>query len=251
VMNRILLTWQSRRPTSKFQVQLFALRSMAVLALALTSYAGISLSGASAARFQNLGFEAADISVGNVAMIYDWSDTGGNPLNVFYENYANIICLHGCSTLVDADTSFGGPIEGNQSLFLFGGVETRLDPNGGSSFVELNTSISQVGDVPFDAVSLSILSTGPVTLSMDGSNVEFFEDVFTVNGVTRFMGDISAFTATEVELTITAHSTMLDSIGFSSTALNNPEPATLMALFSAIPILLLRSGRRRIRPQSQ
>jgi len=125
-------------------------------------------------------------------------------------------------------------MDGSYSLLLFGRVETPFDHDGndGTSLVELDSSISQAGGVAIYAVSLSILSTGPVILSMNGSDVPLFPNGAEY-GHLRFMGDISAFTRTTVEVTITTHSTILDYNAFSSTAINNPEPATLMTLLSA------------------
>jgi len=136
-------------------------------------------------------------------------------------------------TIIDANSGFAVPLQGNYSVFLFGA------PDG-------PTVLSQTGLVPSFAKSMDVdLAYSGVPLlvvAMNGQTIPLIP-IATFPNYTQYAGDISAFADQEVLLSFTElppsgtppSIVELDDIQFSTSPI--PEPSTL-ALAAAGALLL-------------
>ncbi len=188
-----------------------------------------------ATPFHNLGFESAviDTPVNNEVPSSDaipfWNIYSYDPGKVPYDM---ISAGSYCVSIHDGKGNVGvndfNPLQGQYSLLL----QTQFGPT------NIDAWISQVGDIPSGANSISFLSDTPAipTVSLNGIviPVALQSSGPAVNGgrpVDTYIGDIRGFSGqqnVELKFESTAFNT-LDNIRFSSTIV--PEP-TALALFA-------------------
>lgn len=207
---------------------------------------------ASAAPFQNLGFDNANTN--NVSqfgpygpaneMLPSWQLFLGANSEPFVG--LNVVAAGpGYSTLESPINPMGFPVDGLYSLAL---IPLYLGPD--PSLFRPYTLI-QNGDVPPGSLSVRFVNYGvPVDLYVNGSLVPLLYDYGPVvpdpnARLANVSGDISAFAGQNVELkfvttftTTTAYVNGLDNISFSAI----PEPAIMAPL--ALGALLLFTARR-------
>lgn len=216
---------------------------------------------ASAAPFQNLGFDNANTN--NVTprnppdrdffgpaseVVPGWQLL----LGTSQESEVGLNALlpgPGYSSIMTSDNQLGRPVVGLYSLSLipfYGGA----DPSQFRPY-----TLIQNGDIPLGSLSMRFINYGaPVDLYVNGSLVPLFYDYGAVvpdpnARLANVSGDISAFAGQNVELrlvtlfrTTGAYVSGLDSISFSAI----PEPSAVVLL--TLGVLLLFAARR-VRPR--
>jgi hypothetical protein len=226
---------------------------------AVLVYGGIR--AASAAPFQNLGFESAIIGTpvdfqlpASQALPY-WANNNYHP---GYVGYDDVALAAVAVTINDNLSPYSKPLQGNYSIFLQDGTD-------GTSLFD--AYIAQTGDVPSNAHSLMFSTdmasyVSRLEVSLNGVAMPFtlYSTDGTVNSywgpVKTYIGDISSFAGLEdVELRFTLKSQYplnwsdlgaidLDAIEFSSIVV--PEPSSLVLLaVGAIGLLAYARRKRR------
>lgn len=197
--------------------------------------------------FTNLGFEEAT-SVpdpgGPGIQLLDWSTAvpgwghsmGADTSVVYYGG------THVGQTqwflLVDGATMPGGPLAGAYSLQFASGYS-----NFGSS-TWVNAYVSQTGSVPTDAKSVTLLATGPLGITINGTDVPLVSLGGSAYGI-----DISPYAGLAVELKFINTSSeffkpvTLDSVAFSTSPV--PELPVWLMLGPASVLFALRGRERR------
>lgn len=189
---------------------------------------------AHSAPFANLDFEDA---VPNVDVLPNWDSTG------MLVNFNNVCLGSACVTV--SETS----IEGNYSVFLQGGTSTRT-----GDLPLIGAFISQTGDVPASAKSITLLSLLPdspfspiisyesLQVSLGGSDIPLVPLEVT-GDVIKLGGNIEAFAGDNTELIISTITPELggdelwawvDDIQFSDQRI--PEPGSMLLLLGAVSV---------------
>lgn len=197
----------------------------------------IGATTARSAPFTNLNFEDA-VLPGD--LLPGWDSTG------MLVNLNNVCLGSACVTL--SETS----IEGDYSVFLQGGTSTRT-----GDLPLVGAFISQTGDVPVSAKSITLLSLLPdspfspiisyenLQVSLGGSDVPLVPLEVTGN-VIKLGGHIEAFAGDNTELVISTLTpelggdelwAWLDDIQFSDQRV--PEPSSLLLLLGVATVWAL------------
>jgi hypothetical protein len=204
--------------------------------------------------FHNLDFEWAVIGTpvyyelpASEALPY-WTNNNGHAGYVVYDTLAldsNCISIHDGYGGVPRDFN---PLQGQYTVMLQTSSEYTSPP-----FIK--AWISQIGDIPSDARSITFLSDRSCpTLSLNGTAIvtsvynvgPIINQLYGAGPVTTFIGDIRAFSGQhDVELRFESTSlSTLDAITFST--LMVPEPSTFILLgIGAISLFGFAWWRRR------
>jgi hypothetical protein len=194
--------------------------------------------------FVNLDFEAAGTNTILPNAVYlSWSNAAPSWQ---YATVSSPFVYHGAVPtdgtaayfLVDSNSTSLTPLAGNYSLALINGHLSTVDP----TFTM--TWIAQVGVVPANAESLTLLASGgPFTVAINGSDISLYS-----LGGDLYAGDVSAYEGQTVTLLAQNTSSLVggtvefDNFGFSPHPA--PEPGSL-ALLACGPVLLLPAVIRR------
>jgi PEP-CTERM motif len=214
----------------------------------LALIAGIAgwVASAGAQSFVNLDFESAN-GIDPSGLFINWNlaapgwehGGGGDTVFVFHKDLnTNITSFY---YLVDSNSPSLTPLAGNYSLALFNGHNSAVDPS--SPF--LMAWIAQLGDIPANARSFTMLATGPFSVTINGINVPMLNFGGNLWGgdVTGFAGDLSAALRIQDD-SLTQHGmAVFDNLGFSANPV--PEPGSFALLASGLGILTAAVVRRR------
>ena len=185
--------------------------------------------------FGNLAFESANIPPGTQISTMipatnafpKWSSTAP----VYYDGLSTGGAI---ISIIDSNVGAGfQPLQGNYSVFLFGG------PGG-------PTTLSQTGLVPVGTESLLVDLAGSgiplLIVSLGGQTIQMVP-VATSANYTQYGGDISAFAGLQAQLSFTEQPPVgvppsvleLDNVLFSTSPV--PEPGTMALLFTGALLL--------------
>jgi hypothetical protein len=199
--------------------------------------------------FTNLVFEAAVVSPSNpISGFLDWnlaapgwSHSAGSDTGIVYYGAAHVGVTQ-WFLLVDSRIQPGGPLSGNYSMQFASGFESS-----GLSAPWINAYLSQVGVIPTEARSLTLLANGPLAVSINGVAAPLIS-----LGGSSFAVDIAPYSGAAAEIRFINASRQffdpvsLDAIEFSASPV--PEPATwLLLCMGAFGALMLHQARR-VRP---
>lgn len=211
-----------------------------ILFLALTS-GGIQ-TGLAQGSFGNLSFEAArnvptfdpaahPWTMSAADALPDWSCfVGMEPVSFVF--YSDVALDSASIALLPSDTPIfpapDGVIDGRYSILLQSGY--------GQQGQNTPVSISQVGQIPFDAKSIRFRATGPLLVSFDGNALPLLQ-LDSRDGATIYGSDLTIFAGQSGDLRFTSQTRFdhLDGIVFSTVAI--PEPSAGILLLGGLGIL--------------
>lgn len=218
-----------------------------LLLLVVTMSVGFQFMGKAQQSFQNLDFEAAHNIPSFAGNVHPWSMPASNALpgwtcyvgsnlqtTVWYDDLA----LDGAGLGIINSTSPYAPADlvgGQYCASLQYGI-TAIYPGNPLVVIREPASISQVGEIPSDAQSMHFIGTIPFSVSFDGNLIPLVVlDAQTTYNV--YGGDVSLFAGQVGELRFMSYShfAFLDSIGFSSQSI--PEPNTFCIVLLGLLVL--------------
>lgn len=194
--------------------------------------------------FTNLDFEAAVVTSSIPPFgLLDWNlaapgwghSTGAD---IVYQGITHV-GINQWFLLVDSANQPGGPLSGNYSMRFASGHESSS-----LSSPWINAYLSQVGVIPTDARSLTLMANGPLAVSINGAVAPLIS-----LGGSSFAVDVSPYSGATAEIRFTNTSLQffdavnLDAVEFSASPV--PEPATwLLLCMGAIGASAFRRARR-------
>ncbi len=220
-------------------------RAIKWLAL-IASMAGC-IASSPAQSFLNLDFEGAN-GIDPNGQFVNWNlaapgwahvSGSGDTVFVFHKNLNTDFGAY--YYLVDSTSPSLTPLAGNYSLALFNGNSSPVDP--GSSFVK--TWIAQQGDIPANALSFTMLATGPFSVTINGVNINMLSlgGNMWAGDISGFAGDSAAILRIQDESTAQHGMAVFDNMGFSANPV--PEPGSLALMASGFGMLTAVAVRRR------
>lgn len=210
---------------------------------------GSAPTASSQGTFQNLNFEMTVLppippgqsggSVSPAAGIPGWSGYWGSVPATFV--------THNDVSLGAANISILGPV-GYSAAVLEGNFSVLLQASSEQNGAPVNTSIAQVGTIPTDAITMSLMvGGGDFQVDFNGTTLSLLP-LSSGPDFSVFAADVSSFAGVNGELRLTALSTtarpfngvFFDAITFST--LPVPEPGTMALLIAGAAMFLV--GRR-------
>jgi hypothetical protein len=212
--------------------------------LTFFALAACAATSAQSQTFTNLDFEAAVVTSSippfglldwNLAAP-GWSHSTGS--DIVYQGITHV-GINPWFLLVDSANQPDGPLSGNYSMSFVSGHESSS-----LSSPWINAYLSQVGVIPTDARSLTLMANGPLSVSINGAVAPLIS-----LGGSSFAVDVSPYSGATAEIRFTNTSMQffdavnLDAIEFSTSPV--PEPATWLLLCTgAIGASAFRQARR-------
>ena len=211
---------------------LFAMKEPTMKLAPLLLLIAVASTTAHSQTFTNLNFEAASTtpSSSGIPFLLDWSTAApGWSHSAGADSFVYYGLTHVGQTqwflLTDAMTPPSGTLAGSHSFSYVSG----FDSSNSSNPQWVNAYLSQTGMLPADARSLTLLATGPLGISVNGTALPLIS-----MGGNAYAADISAFAGTTAELKFINTSAQfqnvltIDNIAFSASPV--PEPSTWLLL---------------------